>query len=74
MCIRDSIRRGKISEEQFDKFIETSKNIAELPYILTKLQQYLLQRLVIDLEERRNSTTSLRKLAKKIPDNIAALN
>ena len=27
----DDIRRGKISEEQFDKFIETSKNIAELP-------------------------------------------
>jgi len=27
----DDIRRGKISDEQFDKFIETSKNIAELP-------------------------------------------
>ncbi len=27
----NDIRRGKISEEQFDKFIETSKNIAELP-------------------------------------------
>ena len=27
----DDIRRGKISEEQFDKFIETSKNISELP-------------------------------------------
>ena len=25
------IRRGKISDEQFDKFIETSKNISELP-------------------------------------------
>ena len=25
------IRRGRISDEQFDKFIETSKNIAELP-------------------------------------------
>ena len=43
MCIRDrilaeqsriksnDIRRGKISEEQFDKFIETSKSISELP-------------------------------------------
>ncbi len=27
----NDIRRGKISEEQFDKFIDTSKNIAELP-------------------------------------------
>ena len=27
----NDIRRGKISEDQFDKFIETSKNIAELP-------------------------------------------
>jgi replicative DNA helicase len=27
----NDIRRGKISNEQFDKFIETSKNIAELP-------------------------------------------
>ena len=27
----NDIRRGRISEEQFDKFLETSKNIAELP-------------------------------------------
>ncbi len=27
----NDIRRGKISEDQFDKFIETSKNISELP-------------------------------------------
>ena len=27
----NDIRRGKISDEQFDKFIETSKNITELP-------------------------------------------
>jgi replicative DNA helicase len=27
----NDIRRGKISEEQFNKFIETSKNISELP-------------------------------------------
>ena len=27
----NDIRRGKISDEEFDKFIETSKNIAELP-------------------------------------------
>ena len=27
----NDIRRGRISEEQFDKFIETSKNISELP-------------------------------------------
>ena len=27
----NDIRRGKISEEQFDKFLETSKNISELP-------------------------------------------
>ena len=27
----NDIRRGRISEEEFDKFIETSKNIAELP-------------------------------------------
>ncbi len=27
----NDIRRGRISEEEFDKFIETSKNISELP-------------------------------------------
>ena len=27
----NDIRRGKISDEQFDKFIETSKNVSELP-------------------------------------------
>tara|TARA_X000000368_G_scaffold405890_1_gene383533 strand:- start:1138 stop:2553 length:1416 start_codon:yes stop_codon:yes gene_type:complete len=27
----NDIRRGKISDEEFDKFIETSKNISELP-------------------------------------------
>ena len=27
----NDIRRGKISEEQFDKFIETSKNVSDLP-------------------------------------------
>ena len=27
----NDIRRGRISDEQFDKFIETSKNISELP-------------------------------------------
>ncbi len=27
----NDIRRGKISDEQFDKFLETSKNIADLP-------------------------------------------
>ena len=27
----NDIRRGKISEEQFEQFIETSKNISELP-------------------------------------------
>ncbi len=30
----NDIRRGKISEEQFDKFIETSKNISELPLFI----------------------------------------
>ena len=28
---QNDIRRGKISEDQFDKFIETSKDISELP-------------------------------------------
>ena len=33
----NDIRRGRISDEQFDKFIETSKNIAELTlYLLMK--------------------------------------
>ena len=27
----NDIRRGKISEEQFEQFIETSKNVSELP-------------------------------------------
>jgi replicative DNA helicase len=30
----NDIRRGKISEEQFDKFIETSKNISEIPLFI----------------------------------------
>ena len=30
----NDIRRGKISDEQFDKFIETSKNITELPLFI----------------------------------------
>ena len=30
----NDIRRGKISEEQFDKFIEVSKNISELPLFI----------------------------------------
>ena len=30
----NDIRRGRISEDQFDKFIETSKNIAELPLFI----------------------------------------
>ena len=30
----NDIRRGRISEEQFDKFIETSKNITELPLLI----------------------------------------
>ena len=29
----NDIRRGRISDDQFDKFIETSKNISELHYI-----------------------------------------
>ena len=30
----NDIRRGRISEEQFDRFIETSKNISELPLFI----------------------------------------
>ena len=30
----NDIRRGKISDEQFDKFLETSKNIADLPLFI----------------------------------------
>ena len=30
----NDIRRGKISEEQFDKFLETSKNIVDLPMFI----------------------------------------
>jgi len=30
----NDIRRGRISDEQFDKFIETSKNISELPLFI----------------------------------------
>ena len=30
----NDIRRGKISEDQFDKFIETSKDISELPLFI----------------------------------------
>jgi len=30
----NDIRRGKITDDQFDKFIETSKNIAELPLFI----------------------------------------
>ena len=30
----NDIRRGRISDEQFDKFLETSKNISELPLFI----------------------------------------
>ena len=30
----NDIRRGRISDEQFDQFLETSKNIAELPLFI----------------------------------------
>jgi replicative DNA helicase len=30
----NDIRRGRISDEQFDQFLETSKNIAELPLLI----------------------------------------
>ncbi len=30
----NDIRRGRISDDQFDKFIETSKNISELPLLI----------------------------------------
>ena len=30
----NDIRRGRISDDQFDKFLETSKNIAELPLFI----------------------------------------
>ena len=30
----NDIRRGRISDEQFDKFLETSKNIADLPLFI----------------------------------------
>ena len=39
----NDIRRGKISEEQFDQFIETSKNISELPLYIDETQQFQLQ-------------------------------
>ena len=29
----NDIRRGKITDEQFDKFLETSKNIAEVSIV-----------------------------------------
>ena len=38
----NDIRRGRISDEQFDQFLETSKNIAELPLLLMKHQQLVL--------------------------------
>ena len=38
----NDIRRGKISDEQFDQFLETSKNISEFHYLLMKHQQSVL--------------------------------
>ena len=35
----NDIRRGRISDEQFDQFLETSKNIAELPLFIDETQQ-----------------------------------
>ena len=35
----DDIRRGKVTEEEINRYIETSRNIYNLPYILMKLQQ-----------------------------------
>ena len=35
----NDIRRGKVTEEELNRYIETSRNIYELPYILMKPQQ-----------------------------------
>ena len=37
----DDIRRGKVNEEEINRYIETSRNIYNLPYLLMKLQQSL---------------------------------
>ena len=49
----NDIRRGKISEEQFEQFIETSKDISNFLYILMKPQQLALQLYLIEQDELR---------------------
>ena len=46
----NDIRRGKISEEQFEQFLETSKNISELPLILMRRLRSPLPLCQIELE------------------------
>ena len=38
----DDIRRGKVTEDEINRYIETSRNIYDLPFLLMKHQLYLL--------------------------------
>jgi len=50
----NDIRRGKVSEKEFEQFIETSKIFLNYHYILTKLPQSLFRLSVIDQEELKD--------------------
>ena len=51
----NDIRRGRISDEQFDKFIETSKNISELPL-------YIDETPAISIAAMSNRTRRIKRL------------
>ena len=50
----DDIRRGKVTEEEINRYIETSRNIYNLPLLLMKPQLSQLQLCVIELEELKD--------------------
>ena len=44
----DDIRRGKVTEEEINRYIETSRNIYNLPLYIDETQQLLSQLLVTE--------------------------
>ena len=50
----NDIRRGKVSEKEFEKFIETSKNIFELPLYIDETPAITIAPLATDREELKD--------------------
>ena len=50
----DDIRRGKVSEEEINRYIETSRNIYNIPLYIDETQPLTLQLCVIEQGELKD--------------------